>query len=99
MSHAEYVDWQRYYNAEPFGTPRADILHAHSMSLLANIHRDSKTRPQPFGLADFLLFQQPAETLPPEDEPRVDGLTAAEWRTLFAAEALAAAQAARSRSV
>lgn len=53
MGHAEFVEWQTFYQVEPFGHARSDIQTALLASLLANAHRDTKKRPKPYGLRDF----------------------------------------------
>jgi hypothetical protein len=43
-----------YYSIEPWGPERADLNAGIITSTLANIHRDSKRRPEPFSPADFM---------------------------------------------
>lgn len=44
-----------YAELEPFDETRADVRAASICSLLANIHRDTKKKREPFTIADFLL--------------------------------------------
>ena len=89
MPHAEFAEWQIYYALEPFGIQMYDTIQAHSASLLANVNRSSEKRPEPYTIQDFLLF---APKLPAAAEPMVEGKTAMQWKLIFAAESLAAAQ-------
>jgi hypothetical protein len=34
------------------------MLHAQSVSMLANVNRDSKKRPAPYRIDDFMLFKE-----------------------------------------
>lgn len=77
----EYLEWQEFYELEPFGLQVTDAMHAHQISMLANVNRNAEKRPEPFEIKDFLMF--PPETrAKPEEEPTVDGLTADEWGLL-----------------
>ncbi|MGI4847141.1 MAG: phage tail assembly protein T [Janthinobacterium lividum] len=66
MPYAEYLGWQEFYALEPWGTRVWDNMQAHITSTLANVNRDTKTRPKPFTLAEFLLYpdDKPAEVAP-----------------------------------
>lgn len=88
MPYEEYLGWQEYYTVEPWGLGVQDALNAHALSVLANVNRDSKTRPEPYVARDFLLFPGPPP--PPVEPPTVDGKTADQWKLIFAAEALQA---------
>jgi hypothetical protein len=91
MPHSEYQEWQEFYAIEPFGLQVQDAFHAHSIATLVNINRDVKKRKEPYALKDFLLHKEPEPTKPVV-EPTVEGKTAAQWRMIFAAEALNAAR-------
>ena len=56
-----------YYDLEPFGEHIADIRHGIATSVLANINRDSKARPEPYRWDDFVFWKegQGAETSEP----------------------------------
>lgn len=54
IDSAEFTEWMAYYQLEPFGETVADIRHGIATSLLANINRDEKTKPQPFIPDDFI---------------------------------------------
>lgn len=67
-----------YAALEPWWTGPALIT-----STLANIHRDTKKRPEPFTVGDFLPTIEPDEAQEPEMEEQPDpDLLAAERRTL-----------------
>lgn len=87
MPHAEFVGWQQFYGLEPWGLAVQDTMQANAVHVAANINRDAEQRPEPYRLRDFLLFSPPE---PPREEPTVDGKTAAQWKMVFAAEALQA---------
>ncbi len=55
MTIAEFNEWWEYSRLDPFITDRVDYNNATSMSLLANINRDSKAQPEPFSPKDFLI--------------------------------------------
>jgi hypothetical protein len=79
LSASEWLDWQRFFADEPFGTPLHDVMQAQLRALLANINRNEKVRPEPFEARDFLLFLPP-EPQVPEAPELINGLTPAEWR-------------------
>jgi hypothetical protein len=87
MPYADFVELQEFYGIEPFGLAVSDTLSAHQISVMANLERDPKAKPEPYMIRDFLLFQPPVEKAP---EATVEGKTAAQWRLIFAAEALQA---------
>jgi hypothetical protein len=88
MPYADYRELQEFYDIEPWGLPAQDAMHAHAISILAEINRDTKKRRRPFKTAEFLLWPEPQADLP---EPTVEGRTAEEWQLIFGAERLAAA--------
>lgn len=90
MPHEEFAGWREYHKVEPWGLPVRDAMHAHAISILANVHRDSKTRPAPYMIKDFLLFPGPQAA--PAEAPTVEGKTAEQWKLIFASEALQAQQ-------
>ena len=85
----EYIEWQYFYMLEPWGLRPQDAMHAHALSVLANVNRNTEARPEPYEIKDFMLYTQAA---PAAEDPRVEGKTAAEWQLIFAAEALQAVQ-------
>lgn len=93
MPAREYIGWQEFAVIEPFGMRVQDAMHAHSLSVLANVNRNPEQRKEPYGIKDFLLFPDPEREVP---EATVEGKTAAQWKLIFAAEALAAQQKARA---
>lgn len=46
-----------YYQLEPFGELIADMRHGGAVSMLANINRDSKSRPEPYRDDDFIYWR------------------------------------------
>ena len=89
MPMSEYMSWQQYYLIEPWGLRPQDAMHAHLAVILANANRNTEVRPDPYELKDFLLYAPEVE---PKEEPRIDGKTCAEWKLIFAAEALQASR-------
>ena len=79
LSASEWLDWQRFFAEEPYGTPLHDVIQAQLRALLANINRNEKARPTPFEARDFLLFLQPEPEVTEAPE-LINGLTPAEWR-------------------
>lgn len=61
IPYGEYLEWQEFYNIEPFGVAVHDLAQANIVRTLAEINRDSKKRGQPYALREFLLFK-------PQDE-------------------------------
>lgn len=101
MSNAEYMEWQEYYQIEPFGLPMHDLMHAHHMSLLANANRNKEVQPEPFTTKDFLLYPLFSEKEEEEakEEPTVDGLTADEWGLLHFFQAVKAENERKAREL
>lgn len=55
MTPRQFAEWLEYERLEPFGDRRADYRAALIAMMLANINRDTKRRPTPWKLEDFLL--------------------------------------------
>lgn len=55
ITSVQLLEWLAFSRLEPFGDVREDYRMANAMQLLANVNRDSKTKPEPFKLTDFLL--------------------------------------------
>ncbi len=53
MTSRDWIRWQAYFAAEPFGSPREDFRAAYAMAQVANLHRDVKKRSQPYQPDDF----------------------------------------------
>ena len=68
ISSAEFTEWMAYYELEPFGDLVADQRHGVASALLANINRNSNTRPEPYSSNDFIHWRDvggaPAEVEP-----------------------------------
>lgn len=75
-----------FFQLEPFGLPANDALQANLASLLANIYRDTQTKPEPFLLKDFLVF--PEREKESAEEATVDGFTCAQHKLLLDFQAL-----------
>lgn len=88
MPISEYFGWLEFYALEPWGLRSQDAMHAHAISVLANINRNPEERPEPFVIQDFLLFDDKKKAS--VEDPKIDGKTCEEWKLVFAAEALAA---------
>jgi len=71
MPYSEFLECWAYEHLEPFGErgayKRAGILAA----LTANIHRDSKTRPEPFTPEDFIPSVEREEQIKNAEAHRV----------------------------
>lgn len=60
MSGRELAEWMAFYQVEPFGDVRGDLQAGIVASTLANIHRDQKKRPKPYGPEEFMpKFDRP----------------------------------------
>ncbi|VVD74406.1 MULTISPECIES: DUF4035 domain-containing protein [Pandoraea] len=67
IDSAEFAEWLAYANIENFGSPVEDLRTGAVVSMLANINRDRKQRPEPYGLLDFLPWTESPDASP--DEP------------------------------
>lgn len=56
-----------YYSLEPWGPERADLNAGIIASMIANVNRDSKRRPEPFTAADFMPKYGPEPEAEAED--------------------------------
>ena len=75
IDSAEFAEWMAYSQIEPFGPEREDQRFGVLAALIANVNRDSKTKPEPFTVDEFfpryedLLAQlNPADAGPPPDK-------------------------------
>ncbi len=50
-----------FYQLEPFGDLVADLRHGVAVSTLANLNRDPKSRPEPYGSDDFIHWRETGE--------------------------------------
>ena len=55
ISAAEFAEWQAFAALEPFGEEVASWRSGVIASVLANVNRDPKKRPQPYQPSDFML--------------------------------------------
>jgi len=76
MSSYEFSEWMAYYNLEPFGEERADLRMAMLASLIANVNRDKKRRPNPFLPKDFMPKFEHEEQTPDQQLAFVEALNA-----------------------
>lgn len=74
MSSAELSLYMAYYRVDPWGEERADLRNAMGMSQTANLHRDTKKRPEPFGIDDFMPFRKKPEPDADELREKVSGV-------------------------
>ena len=65
MSVAELGAWQKFYELEPFGCDQDDLRAGVAASVIANIYRDRKEKPEEFTPAEFIKRRRP-EAMPPE---------------------------------
>ena len=72
MRPHEFGEWIAYAHISPWGEQRADLRSAVVASVIANVNRDTRRRPQPFKPADFMPFNEG----PGED---ADALAARIW--------------------
>lgn len=50
--------WAALYSIDPWGEQRGDLRAAIVASLIANVNRDTKRRPEPFRPDDFMPYRQ-----------------------------------------
>lgn len=61
LNARQLAEWEAFYTMEPRGEFRADLRLAQLCQLTANIHRDSKKKPSPFKITDYLFDFSPKE--------------------------------------
>lgn len=54
MTPAELGAWLAEYSISPWGEWRQDLRAAQTTAMIANVNRDSKSRPEPFHARDFM---------------------------------------------
>lgn len=75
LTPALIVEWETYNDLEPFDEWRADFRAATIVAMLANIHRDTKKRSEPYSPYDFMPYWRknhdetagPAPEMTPEE--------------------------------
>lgn len=67
LSAKQLNEWLTYMNIEPFGTIWEDIRHAQAQSLVCNLNRNSKAKPEPYTADDFRNFKERKEVVREED--------------------------------
>ena len=56
MPHDEYVSWQHYYAVEPWGSHIDDMRAGQIAAVVANVNRDPRSQPEPYGPLDFATW-------------------------------------------
>lgn len=87
MSYPELTQWAEFMQIDPEPEWRADVRAAQICSTLANINRDDKKRPEPYGILDFMLFGKPKEAPPSEEASEGAKIAPETIAWLFAAAA------------
>jgi hypothetical protein len=86
MTYKQLVEWQVFDTLEPFGPERADQRMGALIMVMANAHRNSKTHPSPWTLAECV------PTFGDSEKPRKAPM---DWRAM---KALAQAMVGDSRA-
>lgn len=60
MSQVEFLAWWEYYQIEPWGSHFDDLRAGQVAAVVANVHRDSKRKPTPFGPLDYAPWNNAA---------------------------------------
>ena len=63
MTSRQFVEWQLFAEAEPFGEERMDYRFASLAQILMNTHRDPKAHPSPYTIEEARLMFGDAERL------------------------------------
>lgn len=58
MSYPELMEWAEFVQIDPEPEWRADARAAQICSILANVNRDSKKRPEPYEVKEFMMFDR-----------------------------------------
>lgn len=61
IDSAEFTEWLAYYDIEPFGERIADMRAGGITSAVYNVNRDTRKRPEPFRLLDFIPWVSEAQ--------------------------------------
>ncbi len=68
MPVAELLEWQLFFQLEPFGSHYEDLRAGQIVAATYNVNRDSNRRPEPFGPLHFMPWndvqQQRLEPMP-----------------------------------
>lgn len=84
MSANQLREWMEYDSLEPIGIQGHLIGHATTASTLANVNRDSKSRPEPFSILDFMPETfRPLQ--PPVDEEEANKQAAIKFKEFMLA--------------
>lgn len=81
LTSRQVAELTLFYRMEPLGEERADIRNAMLMALIANMMRDSKTRPQPYVERDFMPFTR--DEPDPEDQDALARAAVAQMKKGF----------------
>lgn len=55
ISARQMTEWMAFEQIDPFGEKRADYRAASIVQIIANVNRDTKKRPKPYKIEEFLL--------------------------------------------
>lgn len=55
MTAHDLQEWQAYLRAEPLSADRTEVMLAQLAALTANINRDSKKKPDPYTVREFMI--------------------------------------------
>ncbi len=73
VSYPELLEWGQFMELDPEPEWRADARSAQICAILANVNRDSKQRPEPYRLTEFMMFDKLVEAArTPEAEREAD---------------------------
>lgn len=56
VTSTELTEWRAYYDLEPFGALMDDRRHGIATAVLANVNRDSKSKPDAYKETDFIYW-------------------------------------------
>lgn len=59
LSGQQLAEWEAFLQIEPLEGDKTEFMLAQLCSIVANVNRDSKKRPQPFEVKDFMLQLDP----------------------------------------
>lgn len=69
LSALEFEEWLAYNAIDPIGLERADAAAGIVASVIANVNRDPKKKPDPFTAADFMpRYDRKRSDVPPESK-------------------------------
>ena len=54
LTSSQLSEWEAYDKLDPVGDWRSDYRMANIMAMIANVNRDSKKKPEPYNILDFM---------------------------------------------